>query len=160
MSKEYQDAQREFSRLYQAAKTDQEREVLAREKYPQPDKFAGRFLELAETHPKGPAALEALVWIVQNARAGRENDKALEILLRDHIQSEKLGAVCQMLAHSPSPNVEKMLREILEKNTNREVQGQAMFSLALYLKEGGGRFSSGEAAAEKLFDQVAESLPD
>ena len=161
LNKEYQDAQGEFSRLYQAAKTDEDREVLAREKYPQPQKFAGRFLELAETHPKDPAAFDALVWLVQNARDGLEYNTALEILLRDHIQSEKLGAVCQMLPFSGSPNVEKMLREILEKNTNREVQGQAMFGLALHLKERGGRFSSGEpraGEAEKLFDQVAEKF--
>lgn len=163
LTREFEAAQREFNRLYQAAKTDADRQNIATKNYPQPQKYAGRFLEIAEKHPKDSVALDALVWVVQNARAGRENDKALEILVRDHIQSAKLGAVCQNLAYSPSPNTEKILREILEKNTEREVQGQATFSLALYLKEGRGRFTGAKSKvgeAEKLFEQVVEKFAD
>src|SRR5258708_1879678 len=66
---EYQKAQQDFSKAYREAKTDQERQQVQATQYPQPQKFAGRMLELAEKHPDDSAAVDALVWIVTRARA-------------------------------------------------------------------------------------------
>src|SRR5258707_1005116 len=68
LAKNFDDAQREFSKAYQEAKTDEEREKVFKEKYPQPDAYAGDFLVLAEKHPKDPAAVDALVWVATQAR--------------------------------------------------------------------------------------------
>src|SRR5262245_12159227 len=68
--------------------------------------LALRCLELAEITPKDPIALGALVqvvnqeiWLENNtAYPGRGKDspqgRAIAILLRDHLQSDKLGHVC------------------------------------------------------------------
>src|SRR6266853_2270795 len=61
LAKEHQAASEEFSNAYQRAKTDEEREKVSA-KYPQPDKYAPRFLALARKNPKDPAAIDALDW--------------------------------------------------------------------------------------------------
>src|SRR5947209_6683493 len=49
--KEFATARSEFSKAYQAAKTDEERQKVIEEKYPRPQKYAARFLELAKKNP-------------------------------------------------------------------------------------------------------------
>jgi len=67
--KEYEAAQQEFSKVYNAAKTDEERQKLS-DKYPQPKAWSRRLLELARKNSKDPAAADALVWVVTNERYG------------------------------------------------------------------------------------------
>src|SRR3989442_54873 len=83
--KDYEKAQQGFSEAYTKATTDAERQKVIQQKYPQPERFAARFLELAEQQPQDPAALESLVWICSFASSTPQEDKALNILLRDHL---------------------------------------------------------------------------
>src|SRR5262245_3203369 len=97
---QYQALLKEYDKAmsaYQKAKTPEAKGKVFQDKYPQPDKFAPRFLELAEKNPNDPASVEALAWIITNSNSGSAKSdpkdprsKALRILLRDHIQSEKL----------------------------------------------------------------------
>jgi hypothetical protein len=113
-------------------------------------------LALAENHADDPAAIDALVWIVTKVRAGAEADKALTILARKHVDSEKIGPVCQSLIHSPSPDAEKLLRMVLEHNPHHEAQGLACYALAKLLS---GQ-SESSAEAEQLFERVIETYQD
>jgi hypothetical protein len=64
-----------------------------------------RFLELAEKHPKDPVALDALIQAISllNGTAfpaggkDRTGDRALALLRRDHVHSDRLGPVCQQV---------------------------------------------------------------
>ncbi len=129
--KEHQQAQEEFSKLYQAAKTDAERQQL---KYPQAEDFAPRFLTLARNHAGDPAAADALIWVGTNVRTGTSLDEALGILFKEHLQNEKLGQVCQSLVYASSDKAEKFLRGVAEKSPHHEAQGWARFSLGQLLK--------------------------
>lgn len=151
---EYQKAQEEFFKLYQDAKTESDRQKLA-PKMPQPQKYAGRFLELAEKNPKDPVAVDALLFIVQSSPYGREGTRAFEILAAEHILDKRIGQVCETLTHSRSPAAEKLLVAVLEKNPNREAQGQACLSLGKYLKNQGK-----EQAAEPFFERVTKEFAD
>jgi hypothetical protein len=158
--KQYNDAFEEYAAAFRAAEMPQERERLIREKYPRPDAWAGKFLELAQNNPKAPCAEEALIWIVTSeARLRRfrpwhehtpryemiwimqlrsrfAGDKkaqevrrdAIEMLLRDHVASPKMGQVASMLDRSPTSA--KLLRAIIHQNTSQEVKAEAC--LALY----------------------------
>ena len=97
----------DFLKEYRQAKTDVARQKLIQEKLPKAPEYAKRFLKLAEEHPTGPAAADALTWIVRNVRYGPENDKALALLLKNHIRSEQLGSVASMLAYAPSSENER-----------------------------------------------------
>src|SRR5438876_10810246 len=96
LAKEYEVAREEFSNAYQRAKTDAEREK-AMAKYPQPGKYAPRFLAFARKNPKDPAAIDALVWVAVYSRSGAEFDEAMKLLAADYVGSDKLGPVCQSL---------------------------------------------------------------
>ena len=97
--KKYDDARQEFFKAYAAAKTDEERQKLFNAKYPKASDYAKPMLELADKHPKDPAALEALIWLCTEARGTPEQPKALDRLERDHVRSDKIARVCQMLAY-------------------------------------------------------------
>ena len=135
--KEYQDATEVFSKAYSQAKTDEERKKVVAEKSPLA-KFAPRFLELAEKNPKDPVASDALVWVLNNTSEpvggkDRPRAKAIALLLRDHIRSDKLGQVCPRMAFDFAKESETFLRTVLEKNPHKEVQALACLAFAQFL---------------------------
>src|SRR5438128_2131358 len=133
--REHQAAMDAYFKAVREAKTNEER-TEACKLYPQPAKFAGRFIELATQHHKDPMAIDALVWVVtRSAGVGSENKshaRAVE-LLRGHVTSDKLGAFCQRAGYSLSKQEESLLRLIAEKNPHAAVQGQALLALGKML---------------------------
>jgi hypothetical protein len=130
---EYEDAYRAYAKARKEAKNFEERDRLRKELYPEPEKFAPRFFALAEKFSEDPAAVDALVWIMSNVPAtarGPARDKAIDLLLGKHVQSEKLSTVCRSLSKGVDQQGEKFLRTILEKNPHAEVQGDACLALA------------------------------
>jgi hypothetical protein len=130
--KEQTDAIKAFQEAYQQAKTQDEKNKVLQEKYPKPEKLASKFLELAEKNPKDPVAVDALVWLVTNNTGARKDGpraKALAIMLREHVQSDKMGRVCQSLANSYDKGGTDLLRGILDKNPNKDVQAEASLAL-------------------------------
>jgi hypothetical protein len=134
---EQDDAMKAFQDAYGKAKTQEEKDKVFKEKYPDVKKLAPKFLELAEKNPKDPIAVDALVWLMQNNNTGGAKDspraKAVAILLRDHLQSDKMGQLCQRLANSYSKEDRDLLRGILNKNSNKEVQAEACLALGQQL---------------------------
>ncbi|MCI0455689.1 MAG: peroxiredoxin family protein [Gemmataceae bacterium] len=102
-----------------------------------------RFLELAQKHPKDLIAVEALIQTVAlvNGTAFPTGDKAspgykaLTILLRDHVRSDKLGRVCQQVVFGFHKSHETFLRTVLDRNPHKEVQALACLSLAQFLND-------------------------
>jgi hypothetical protein len=158
---EFRKEQQDFFQAYSKA-NQQERQKLT---FPDAQKYAKRMLALAEAHPKDPAAVDALAWVIQSAH-GAEANRARDILLRDHLDSKQLGNVCQNLRYSGAADAEKNLRAILEKSPHHEVQGQACLALAQYLKDQSQRNASKEQKdkltkeAENLFERVAKNYAD
>jgi hypothetical protein len=137
--KEQQDAMKAYQDAFQKATTAEEKRKVREEMYPKPEKAAPKFLELAEKNPKAAVAVDALVWVVTNVRGGPGGEdspraKAVAILLKEHVQSEKMGPVCQSLAQGGDKEGEELLRGILEKNPHKGAQGLACLSLAQRLK--------------------------
>jgi hypothetical protein len=149
--KQYNDANQEFSKLYQEAKTDEAREKVFREKYPQPDRYAGDFMALAAKYPKDPAAVDALVWVATRTRGQPAHD-ALAILAKDHVTSDKIGPVCRMVVYTSPPEVAKpFLAAVLEKNPDRGTRAAACLSLAQMARG---------AETEELFERVKKEFGD
>jgi hypothetical protein len=132
--KEHQDAMRAFDQEYMKAKTDEERAKVIQEKYPKPDKLAAKFLELAEKNPKDTVAFEALSWILTNDRnaGGKDGpaDKAVALLLRDHLQSDKLAGLCQNLYYRHGKASLDLLRGIVDNSPGGDVEAEACLALA------------------------------
>jgi hypothetical protein len=130
---EYQKSMDDYLKAAREAKTNEER-VRAFQKRPYPEKFAARFVELAEKHPKGPAAAEALVWALSNTNShsytkGGPRDKALQLLKSDYLQSDKIAPLCAALAGAYDKDSQDTLRAILDKNPHADVKAAACLAL-------------------------------
>ena len=125
--KAYQDAVRN-------AKSPEDQQKVYREKYPNKMTYAPKFVEIAEKNPQDPVALDALAWVLEfNFGSQSKNDprvRAVDLLIQHHIQSEKLGPVCQSLRINLQKVEEKLLRAVLENNPHKNVQAEACLALA------------------------------
>jgi hypothetical protein len=104
-----------------------------------------KLLELAEKNPKEPWVLDALTHVITqeywldnySTHPGWGKDsrqaRAIAILLRDHVKSDKLGETCKRAQYGFRKECETFLRTVLEKSPHRDVQGQACLRLALFL---------------------------
>jgi hypothetical protein len=136
------------------ARTDEEHRQAAARIEPLPLTL----LELAEKHPNETWTLDALTHVItqeywldnysslsgcgKNSRQAR----AIAILLRDHLPSDKLGETCKRVQYCFRRECETFLRTVLEKNPHREIQGQACLRLALFLN---GRLNRLDLLAEQ-----------
>ncbi len=126
-------------------------------------------MELAEKNPIDPIAVDALiqgVWF-QNGTAypaGKESlgGRALEILLRDHVRSEKLGEVCGAIAFGFRKEHETYLSAVLEKNPRRDVRRMALLSLAQFYNnrwhQGMIRYKWAGAPGDKAMDAALSKV--
>lgn len=123
------------------ATTDEERKQAAARVEPLPLKM----LELAEKNPDEPWTLAALTEVITmeywldnySLHPGWGKDsrqaRAITILLRDHVRSDKLGETCKRVQSGFRQECETFLRTVIEKNPHRDIQGQACLRLALFL---------------------------
>lgn len=123
------------------AKTDEERVRIA----DRVQKLTLRLLDAAEKNPQDPAAMDALVqvaiqemWMENNTpHSGWGPDspqaRAIAILLRDHVQSDKAGEACRRMSYGFRPECEAFIRKTLEVNPGREARGLACLRLAQFL---------------------------
>lgn len=141
----YQALVREFQAAayayFQPTTTDAERTQIV----DQVDRVTSECLELIERNPGDPIALEALTQVVtmeywlntHTAHPGwgqaSRQAKAIALLLRDHLQSDRLGETCKRVHFGFRQECETFLRAVLEKNPHREIQGQACLRLAQFL---------------------------
>jgi thiol-disulfide isomerase/thioredoxin len=123
------------------AKTAEERKK-ARAMFPSLEKYAPRFLALAEGEPDDPAAIDALLWVVEAGLLTHDSQKgvaslvgsAMDGVLRGHLGDDKVGRVCLCLVHYPSPLRDRFLRAVYERTPDRAVRGRACLALAQYLE--------------------------
>jgi thiol-disulfide isomerase/thioredoxin len=140
LDKEYRKASEDFRKALADAETREEKQKVVQQKAPYPEDFAQRFMELAEKNPNDPAAVDALVWIVTHRmyRDQQSKDtrrKAFQIVLRDHVQNEKMAALYPALGHvmagyARDKQSQQLLHAVLEKNKHRRAQALACLALA------------------------------
>ena len=101
-------------------------------------KYAPRFLEIARKNPKDPVAIDALGWLVTNDFNPPESQQAADILIRDHLASERMIPIYRRLAitlnPAPSSAAERLLRAAAEKAPTADARGLACLRLADLLK--------------------------
>ena len=134
--KEYLDV----PQLLSKANGDEERKKIIERR----DTLPSKFLELAEKNPTDPIAVDALIEMVWRSMPG--SDRALALLQRDHVRSDRLRQVHQQTAFGAPQDVtimqqvssffskegETFLRTVLEMNPHRDIQGNACLALARF----------------------------
>jgi hypothetical protein len=136
--KRYQDASSSGRVL-----SDEERMRFVGRTYRLRNELALRFVELAEKHPQDPIAVDALIqavwqvngtpWPVGLVGTDDARIRAFTLLQRDHIRSDKLGAICERISSGFCQEYESFLRALLEKNPHKDIQGRACLALAHFL---------------------------
>jgi len=153
LAQEYQKALKESGQIspnFRDAKTDEERKQAVEAT----DKFARRFVMLAEKYPNDPLTIEVLTqavrvmngvdsaiqmsWVTnQTAFPIRSmNDStelAMMLLLRHHIRSDKLGTACERMRYGTRKEYETFLHKVIKESPHKDVQGIACLSLAQFL---------------------------
>jgi hypothetical protein len=125
------------------ALSDEERLKFVGQVYRLRNQLALQFVALAEQHPDDPVAVDALLqavwqvngtpWPVEIVGKDEASSRALAVLKRDHIRSDKLGPTCQRISGGYSKDYEAFLRAVLEKNPDPGLRGQACLGLAHFL---------------------------
>jgi hypothetical protein len=144
-AEQYQALRKEYDRASSSGVplTDEERTKFVGQGYKHRNALAQKFLELAEKYPSDPVALEALIqavwqvntnpWPVEVVGEDTARAKAFEIILRDHVRSDKLGPLCQRISYGMAKEYETFLRAALAKNPHKSVQASASLSLGHFL---------------------------
>ena len=142
LTRDYNTVSREIIR----SKTVEDRKVVARRF----DEFAKKFLDIADEHPQDPIALSAIRSAVQaivttDSRAqniaeshpgtlvvGSSDGSAqrvVRLLMRDHLQSDRLAPICDRIRFSYRPEFEPFLVAALKENAHRDVHGLAQLAV-------------------------------
>lgn len=132
MVKELKTLGSDTEKVYNATTKVEEKSKILEEYQKKIQTIGTRFLKLAQDNPKEAVSVDALM-VVLSVGTDADQAKALSMLLTDHIQSEKIGQVCERLAMSRDPRAEKLLRTVLEKSPHKPVRARATFTLAQYL---------------------------
>ena len=132
---DYQSDQEAFQKAALRAKTDEERKALQSPRYRNPAFYAGAFLDLAERDPGTPPALEALLWILTHVAFGSMPERAKEMIVRDHIRSDRIEPVFEsrQVLMAGSVATERLFRAALAESPHRRIRGLACYYLARYL---------------------------
>ena len=147
ISEAYEKEQREFAAAYQKT-PEAERKNL---KYPQVAGYSKRMIALAEKDPKSSTAADALTWALRHSYYDQSvGPQAITLLKEHHIENEKLGDACQMLAYNNSQENREFLTTIIEKNPHDKVKGAASLALGQMLA------SENPTEAEKHLNAVIE----
>lgn len=118
--------------------------------------FAPKFLDLAEKYPEDPIALKSMrtaaqivvtrdsgafnCWITNREHlpgdaADGSAARIVEILLRDHLESDQLGPLLDRMRYGYRLVFGEGLQTVLEKNPHPEMQGLACLALAQHLND-------------------------
>ena len=120
-------------------------------------------VELAEKHPKDEAGLDAALFALkllgEHRVTGRDMDKAIAIVLDNHVDNLKIQVVLvQMISAGPSG--QQFMKTVAEKSTKKEVQGLAFYYLAQSLSaESAQHEAEGyNVSSEKLRAEAVEMM--
>jgi hypothetical protein len=133
---------------YRAAKTDEEKTRLFKEKYPKPDTWFPRLYEVARAAPKSKDAETALLWIATRGASSESAADAIETLLRDHVESEGLAGLADSLGGSGSPKSEDRLKSLEARSPHKKVKGRAVYARADLRKSMGARAAHVQAVKD------------
>jgi hypothetical protein len=127
ISKEFERERQAFFRAQDTAKTPEERDRI---KFPDREKYARDMAALAEKNSKDSAAVDAIIWVIENARHDSPSRaSALAVLKRYDFDSERLDDVCRVLASEEEKDGEEFLIDMISKSPRPEIKGAAALSL-------------------------------
>ncbi len=133
--KENKQALKALREKFREDMTNEERANFSKENEERLRSYSSRFLALAESAPEDPAAMDCLIWILENHRLGPDLSRAMELLAEKHANRIPVAHAALGLSRSFSPDAGKLFRAILAKNPRPNIQGQVCLALGRYFKQ-------------------------
>lgn len=118
LQKEWTDAQQAFRKAYEEAKTDEERQQVVKDKQPKAADFADGFLNLADTYPDSPEAIQALAWLLNygsGTPAGQKAQAKIPKLKEKLAATAGLDQLHKSLSELPAYTFMDLAPQIVEK---------------------------------------------
>jgi len=131
--RDHDTAHTEYLKKYRAAKDDETRSELLKNR-PRAEGLAEELFQLVKEVNDPAGAFDALQFIAIKCRTGDSQKKAVEILARDHVKNPKVGDLIPTFAYIQNFTADKFLEDVREKHPNRDVRGNACFYLGFRLK--------------------------
>lgn len=112
------------------AKTEAERDQY-RATVPSAAPYATRVLKIVEDHAADPASAAGVTWLITQAAAFPEYEKALNLLATTHATLAGIAPAVKSLEYQPLEKTEPILRAVREKNPNAEEKAAATYALGM-----------------------------
>jgi thiol-disulfide isomerase/thioredoxin len=106
------------------------------DRFPRPDgaAYARKFMTIAREHPDDAVAPVALAHAIRTDPFGEFWGEAIDRLAARHVQSPDIGDILSTIAFDRlRPEIEPLLRRILQENPSRQVRARAAAALAYFL---------------------------
>ncbi len=148
---EFDEAYKEFMKAYRAEEDSDKKSELV-ENMPKKDDFAEQVFNIAAS-PESEEAAEALAWLIGGGGDADIREKAIAMMLEDHIDSEHIAKMAPSLGRSgPSQQAEATFRAIIEKSPSKDVRGKTSFALVQYFQRL-ERFVGNEKLINRMGDE-------
>ena len=128
-------AREDYIRRFEKATTTTERDMLMKD-VPQTEPYAELMLKIAERNLTDAAALDALLWTIENTSSGSKdspNSRAKASIVKNYFNSNRLTPFAVSLSWSANAGDEDILRILLSKTESNQVKAAATYALALQL---------------------------
>jgi hypothetical protein len=131
IKQKYSDESEAYFALFKDAKTNEDYEAIAKTaKRPDVDVYRAQARAIVDEKPSDPVALDAITWMLTDARGGNDQKELLAIVEKNHMQSDKLVPLARTLAGDTKNGGREFVEKLVEKSPSADVRGSALYALA------------------------------
>ena len=131
LAKDYFECKKSINDGLVDAKDDKGQEELLQQRDENRRQLAEKLEEFLNHHPADPAALEAILLLIEECRR-RPNNELIAPVLEHHLAHPKLGVLCYSLRYeTKSAEAERLLKAAAAKHPDPAVRGIATYSLGV-----------------------------
>lgn len=130
----------------------EERSTFYKEGYPKPDAAVAALKKIIESAPSDPAVIEAYAWIAQNTRGNGFDAQDYAALTKNHLNNPKLSSFLIPLSKSQKEEALNFVKMLSEKSTNKKIRGNALYALAMKIKDDPSKAAEHDALVLKIIE--------
>lgn len=147
--------QQEMIKRFRATEDQAERQKILEEYNSLQADRTAKYLEIVEKDADDPAVFPALQTLVFDPR---HSTKALDLIVKHHLDNDRVGGVCLQLGMRGDPRAEKLIRAVVEESKSRDSRGLALLALGKMLSARADQQGTSDAKRGKLREEAKEAL--
>lgn len=131
IKQKYNDEMEAYFALFKDAKTDADYEAIAKTaKRPDVATYRTQARAIVDEKPSDPVALDAITWMLTEARGGTDQKELLALVEKNHLQSDKLTPLARAMASDTKNGGREFVEMLVEKSPSADVRGSALYAVA------------------------------